>query len=60
MHFFIGLEQTVTDTDVFDHSWASNGYKNFNCYRDNGRQVYRQSATESSNTCNSVYYCIQQ
>ena len=43
-----------------ENSWASNGYKNFNCYRDNGRQLYQQSATEWLNTCTSVYYCIPQ
>ena len=49
--------QTLTS---FQHSWASNSYKNFNCYRDNGRQLYQTTATEQSNTCNIVYYCIPQ
>lgn len=41
-------------------SWGSNGYKNWNCYKDNGRQLYRTSGPEWSNTCYSVYYCIPQ
>ncbi|KAK4118427.1 hypothetical protein N657DRAFT_651261 [Parathielavia appendiculata] len=40
--------------------WASNGYKNFNCYRDNGRTLFTTSGPEWANTCSSVYYCVPQ
>ncbi|KAK0609591.1 hypothetical protein B0T17DRAFT_512688 [Bombardia bombarda] len=33
---------------------ASNGYHNFNCYKDSGRVIY----TISSGSCNSLYYCL--
>jgi hypothetical protein len=41
-------------------SWGTNGYKNFNCYKDNGHQLYRIDTIESSTTCNSIYYCVPQ
>ncbi|KAK4234942.1 hypothetical protein C8A03DRAFT_46812 [Achaetomium macrosporum] len=40
--------------------WGSNGYKNWNCYKDNGRQLFTTSGPEWSETCTSVYYCIPQ
>jgi hypothetical protein len=40
--------------------WGSNGFKNWNCYKDNGRQIFRNSGPEWSAVCNSVYYCIPQ
>jgi len=33
---------------------ATNGYKTFQCYKDNGRQIY----PISSGGCNSEYYCL--
>ncbi|AEO67556.1 uncharacterized protein THITE_2089046 [Thermothielavioides terrestris NRRL 8126] len=46
-----------------DYSWAgwgSNGCKNWNCYKDNGRTIITTSGTEWSNSCSSVYYCTPQ
>ncbi|KAK4153443.1 hypothetical protein C8A00DRAFT_33806 [Chaetomidium leptoderma] len=40
--------------------WGTNGYKNFDCYRDNGRQLFTTSGPEWANSYNSVYYCIPQ
>ncbi|KAK3902855.1 hypothetical protein C8A05DRAFT_33429 [Staphylotrichum tortipilum] len=40
--------------------WGSNGYKNFNCYKDNGRKLYETSGPEWAKPCSSIYYCIPQ
>ncbi|KAK3934218.1 hypothetical protein QBC46DRAFT_325500 [Diplogelasinospora grovesii] len=40
--------------------WGSNGFKNWNCYRDNGRLIFSQSRPEAENHCNSIYYCLPQ
>ncbi|KAK4150606.1 hypothetical protein C8A00DRAFT_17900 [Chaetomidium leptoderma] len=40
--------------------WGTNGYKNFNCYRDNGHKLFATSGPEWANTCSSVYYCLPQ
>ncbi|KAL2194267.1 hypothetical protein P885DRAFT_43442 [Corynascus similis CBS 632.67] len=40
--------------------WGTNGFKNFDCFRDNGRELYRTSGPEWANRCNSIYYCLPQ
>ncbi|KAH6649382.1 hypothetical protein F5144DRAFT_4192 [Chaetomium tenue] len=40
--------------------WGTNGFKNFNCYRDNGRKLYERSGPEWAFLCNVVYYCVPQ
>ncbi|AEO66525.1 uncharacterized protein THITE_110571 [Thermothielavioides terrestris NRRL 8126] len=42
-----------------DFSWGTNGFKNFNCYKESGRAIYTYNGPETSTTCSSVYYyCI--
>ncbi|KAH8771467.1 hypothetical protein BGZ57DRAFT_896167 [Hyaloscypha finlandica] len=38
--------------------WATNGFKNFNCFKDNGREVYSVDFGEGRTTCDSYYYCF--
>lgn len=37
--------------------WATNGYKDFNCFKDSGRVLYVDDYGEGINECNSVYWC---
>jgi len=37
--------------------WASNGYEDFNCYKDNGRQLYTFENSDGQKSCNSIYWC---
>jgi hypothetical protein len=38
--------------------WATNGFTNFNCFKDNGTEVYSVGFGEGSTTCVSYYYCF--
>ncbi|KAH6614481.1 hypothetical protein B0J18DRAFT_439436 [Chaetomium sp. MPI-SDFR-AT-0129] len=40
--------------------WGSNGFKNWDCYRDDGHKLYEYSGPEWATVCSSVYYCKPQ
>lgn len=37
--------------------WVSNGYQDFNCYKDTGRTLYSVDYGEGVYYCNSIYWC---
>jgi hypothetical protein len=45
---------------LVENSWGTNGFKNFNCDRDNLRQLFTVSGPEWASICDSVYYCLPQ
>jgi hypothetical protein len=38
--------------------WATNGYKNFNCFRDDDHDIYSVDFGEGTTICESFYYCF--
>jgi hypothetical protein len=54
------IAETKANCFLPSRSWGTNGFKNFNCYRDNGRKLYEVSGPEWANICSVVYYCVPQ